>query len=158
MDPHLSELLIIVPMLPFAAHRREVGFVQFIAGWAPAHTQVVSIGKDCERIAIPLTSVCVVDRLENNENTQGGRLKLWSRLIWDELPSERFRSERLFLRGVDDQLHQELGIKLDFLDFAPVYDDALMQFKTKLPELKGTFDLSDECLGALTLLALERMG
>jgi len=149
---------IIVPMIPFAFNTRKIGRIRFTAGWVPPASEVIAINHHGAKLAIPLPSVSVVDNLSTYEYTQPERERLWRRLIKDELPNERFRAGQVFKRNLDEDLCSLIEVTLGFFDFDHAYNEVIAGRETPPFETGRSCDMSEQCVGALIMLALQKAG
>jgi hypothetical protein len=155
--PYIDGTTIIVPMNAFAFYERRTGHVRCCAGWVPACTQVVALDKHNNRLAIPLPVVSALDTLSVYEDTHANRSKLWTRLLCDELPNEMFRAKQLFERDRPEELSWLIDIELKFEGLCDaLYSNVMRLDSVAPPEMLGFCDMSEQCLGALMMLALER--
>ena len=155
--PYIDGATIVVPMNAFAFYERITGYVRFHAGWVPGCVQVVALDKHNNRLAVPLPIVSVLDTLSVYDDTHANRSKLWTRLLCNELPNEAFRAKQLFERDRPGELSGMIDIVLKFEGLCDaLYSNVMKLDSVEPPEMLGSCDLNEQCIGALIMLALER--
>jgi hypothetical protein len=153
-QPILNGTVVVVPMIAFAFHERRIGHTRCCAGWVPACGLVVLLDNHGNKLAVPLPAVSVLDTIDVYEMGENRR-KCWTRLI-EELSAESDRAKRLFERDQPEQLNSLLRVEIEFLSIADAYAAVLRGESVPPPSVLDSCDLSEQCLGTLVMLALER--